>query len=252
MLGLPDRETDALGARALYDHLGGQGAGVREQRVEAELLMGNLPGFIRKLVPVRLDTEATAVGDAFAFVTPDYLCLGSDRDFVRIAITMHTIRRVAAKAHAVPPTRKLVDLIYAAAPHKITSPLMSAGAGRPEDILTHHDIIERRLAKDGGKPGDLVAGCKKDVVISKRMLETPGRTAIYGWMLADGSVVQSLSLIHDDRFLDYVQGVRLVDRRLFVDGRDVDILDALADEKLAPLVSDEGHFDLRVHWERGF
>lgn len=251
-LGLPARQPGAKGARRLFDDIAGLGAGEREHRVESELVLGNVPKVMRTLLPIRLDPKDTGVADAYAFATPDYLCLGSDDDFVRIAITMHTVRKVAAAAHAVPPTRQLVDTIYAASPHKITSPLMTAGAGRPEDVLAHHAIIESRLAKDGGRPGDLVAGCKKDVVITKRMLETPGRTAIYGWMLADGSVVQSLSLIHDERFLDYVQGIRLVDRALLIDGRDVDILDVLADQKLAPLVSDEGHFDLRIVWSRGF
>jgi hypothetical protein len=251
-LGLPARAPGAKGARAFIDHVAGLGAGERERRVESELVLGNVPEFVRKLVPVRLDPKKTGARDAFAFVTPDYLCLGSDDDFVRMGTTMHTVRKVCAAARAIPPTRQLVDAIYAVAPFKITSPLMSAGAGRPEDILAHHDIIERRWRSAGGKRGELVAGCKKDIVISKRMLETPGRTAIYGWMLADGSVVQSLSLIHDERFLDYVQGVRLVDRKLWIDGRDVDVLDVLADEKLAPLLSDEGRFDMRIHWERGY
>ena len=43
----------------------------------------------------------------------------------------------------------------------------------------------------GGKRGELVAGCKKDIVISKRMLETPGRTTIYGWMLADTVIARA-------------------------------------------------------------
>ena len=251
-LALPPRATGAEGARTFYGHVAGLGAGEREHRVETELVGGNVPGFLRRLLPIRLDTKDTGVGEAFAFVTPDYLCLGSDDDFVRIAITMHTVRKVAVAAGAVPPTRLLVDAIYAAAAHKITSPLMTAGSGRPQDVLSHHAIIEHRLSKDRGSRGELVAGCKKDVVITKRMLETPGRTAIYGWFLADGSVVQSLSLVHDDRFLDYVQGLRLVDRKLLLDGREADILDVLADKKVAPLVSDEGAFDLRTQWERGF
>ena len=139
-------------------------------------------------------------------------------------ITMRTARQVCAAAGALPPTRALVDAIYAAAPHKIPSPTMTPGSFRPADFLAHHEVIERRLRDDGGRAGELIAGHKKDIVISKRMLEHGGRTAIYGWMLKDQSVVQPLSLVHDDRFLDYVQGLRLVDHRLWIDGRDVDLL----------------------------
>jgi hypothetical protein len=35
-------------------------------------------------------------------------------------------------------------------------------------------------------------------------------------------------------------------------GREVEVLDALADVQTAPLVSDEGRFDLRKGWERGW
>lgn len=250
-LRLPPRPGGARGARAIFEEVDGLGAGEREQAVAAELLAGNLPSFLRDLHPLRLGGPDAAV-EAYAFVTPDVLCLGSDDDFVRMPITMRTARKVCDAAGALPPTRALVDAIYAAADHRIPSPTMPPGSFRPAAILSHHEVIERRLAEAGGHPGDLVAGHKKDIVISKRMLETGGRTAIYGWMLRDGTVVQPLSLVHDDRFLDYVQGLRLVDRRLHVDGRDVDLLDALADPELAPLLSDEGAYDLRAAWERGF
>lgn len=252
ILALPPRPAGALGARALFDAIGGLGAGERERRVAEELLAGNVPRFVRELVPLPLDAAAIGAREAVAYVSPDYLCLGSDDDFVRIATTWKTARKVAALAGAVFPTRQLVNAIYAEAPFKITSPRMNAGAGRPEDVLAHHEIIERRRTKAGASLGELLAGFKKDMVLTKRMLETPGRTAIYGWFLKDGSVVQSLSLVHDDRFLDYVQGVRLVHRHLHVDGREVDVLDALADPELAPLLSDEGSFDVRVVWDRGW
>jgi hypothetical protein len=250
-LGLPPRPGGALGARALFDAIGGLGAGERERRVGAELLAGNVPTFMRTLIPITVRAKEGGGRSATVFVTPDYLHLGSDDDFVRIAITMRSAHKVAALAGAVLPTRKLVDDLYATAPLKIPSPRMNAGAGRPEDVLAHHEIIEKRRLKAGGRLGQLVAGCKKDVVISKRMLDSPGRTAIYGWFLEDGTAIQGLSLVHDDRFLDYVQGIRLVDRRVWIEGRDVDLLDALADPDLAPLLSDEGSFDLRFAWERG-
>jgi hypothetical protein len=250
-LRLPPRGRGARGAREVFDEVDGLGAGERERAIAAELVAGNVPAFLRTLVPIALG-GADATIEAYAFVTPDVVCLGSDDDFVRIPITMRTAREVCDAASALPPTRALVDAIYAAAPHKIPSPTMTPGAARPADFLAHHEVIERRLAADGGRPGQLVAGHKKDIVIAKRMLETSGRTAIYGWMLRDGSVVQPLSLVHDDRFVDYVQGLRLVDRRLWIEGRDVDLLDALADPDLAPLLSDEGAYDLRAAWERGW
>jgi hypothetical protein len=248
-LRLKARGPEARGARALFEDIDHLGAADREQAIAAELLAGNVPSFLRKLVPLRLGDGAR---DAWVFATPDYVCVGSDDDFARMPITMRTTRKLCAAAGAMPPTKLLVDALYAAAPFKVTSPTMSPGSWRLADVVSHHEVIARRLTKAGGQPGDLVAGCKKDIVITRRMLEHGGRTALYGWMLKDQSVVQPLSLVHDDRFLDYVQGLRLIDRRLWIDGKDVDFLDALADRALAPLVSDEGAFDLRVAWARGW
>ncbi len=253
-LRLAARPAGARGARVLFEAIDHLGAGEREQAIAAELLAGNVPSFMRRLVPLKLGGSGPAgtTHEAYAFVTPDYVCIGSDDDHVRMPITMRTTRKLADAAGALPPTRVLVDGAYAAAPYQVTSPTMSPGSWRLADVLSHHEVIARRLAKAGGHPGDLVAGCKKDIVITRRMLEHAGRTALYGWMLKDQSVVQPLSLVHDDRFVDYVQGLRLVDRRLWIDGDDVDLLDALADDDLAPLLSDEGAFDLRAAWARGW
>lgn len=250
-LRLKARAPEARGARVLFEAIDHLGAGEREQAVAAELLAGNVPSFLRQLVPVRLG-GGTGAREAWAFVTPDYVCIGGDDDFARMPITMRTTRKLCDAAGALPPTKLLVDTLYAAAPHKVTSPTMSPGSWRLADVLSHHLVIAGRLAKAGGTPGDLVAGCKKDIVITKKMLHHAGRTALYGWMLKDQSVVQPLSLVHDDRFLDYVQGLRLIDRRLWIDGKDVDLFDALADRELAPLLSDEGAYDLRAAWRRGW
>ena len=58
----------------------------REDAIRDEILNGNLPQFLRKLAPVRLHvgTPDSRRLTATIFVTPDYLAVGSDDDFLRI------------------------------------------------------------------------------------------------------------------------------------------------------------------------
>jgi hypothetical protein len=92
----------------------------------------------------------------------------------------------------------------------------------------------------GAAAGALVAGGKKDVVITNRLLERRGRVAIYGWHHPDGRPVQPLSIVHTDRYVDYSHGIRLVRRAMTVDGRAADLAEVLQDPVLWPLVSGEG------------
>ena len=90
-------------------------AGEREQAILEQLSQGNLPEFLRKLVPVALQWEGASGRELVAtiFVTPDYLAIGSDGDFPRIPMTLHTAVAVAERFGFVLPTRKMVDAIGA-------------------------------------------------------------------------------------------------------------------------------------------
>lgn len=216
-----------------------------------ELIGGNLPEFEHGLVPVDL-SEGTLRGRVW--VVPDYLAIGSDRDWIRVPMTVRSAKAIARAASAVLPTKRLVDAIQLAASRRISSPYMPPGRDMAsvEYFAAHHAAIEERRLHAGGRLGELVSGPKKDIVLSRRSQSEPGRTPIYGWFTDDGHAIQGLSLLHDDRYVDYAHGVRLVLRTMEVDGSEADLLDVLADPERAPLVSDEGAFDMRETWARGW
>jgi hypothetical protein len=118
-------------------------------------------------------------------VMPDYLAVGGDDDFLRVPLTPGDGRRVAAQLGCALPTRKMVDAIDAAADVR----LEPAAAHRDREAFAtfarHHAIIEEQRA---GRPG-LVAGVKKDVVVSNRLLEKPAasRSTAGGSPTADRS-----------------------------------------------------------------
>ena len=238
-------------ASELVDRAMGMRPAERETLVVEEILAGNVPDFERTMLPVTL---ADGGRTGRVWVLPDYLAIGTDDDWVRVPMTVRSAKKIARAARCVLPTRKLVDAVHATAAVRISSPYMPPGRemGSIDYFAAHHAAIEERRTETGAKLGQLISGPKKDLVISKRSLSEAGRTAIYGWFTDDGKPIQALSLVHDDKYVDYAHGVRLVLGTMAAEGREVEVLDALADTETAPLISDEGPFDLRKGWERGW
>jgi hypothetical protein len=207
-------------------------------------MAGNLPGFLRRLKPVTLRGHragAEAV-EITLCVTPDYLALGSDADFVRIPMGLRTALAAAARFGFVLPTPKMVDAIYEQAEfHLRPQPLPPGPEMRSNAYYWEHQrrVREQRI-KLRAPLGALIAGQKKDVVVSNRLWKKVDRVAIYGWHQHAGAPIQPLSTAHGARYADYSHGVRLVSVVASVDGRARSIFDVLEDPALAGIVSDEG------------
>jgi hypothetical protein len=214
----------------------------RDRAVVAELERGNIPSFLGHLTPVKLTTNAPE-GQAVAatiWVTPDYLAIGSDDDFLYVPLTYYSATIVADRFGSVLPTARMVDAIYEQAAHHLApAPLPAGPLMRSNLYLSKHQqrIDEQRA----GLPlGELISGHKKDLVLSNRLRQLPGRVAIYGWHRAPGDPIQPLSTVHGARYVDYSHGVRLVSTNVVVDGRPRSIYDALQDSQIAPVLSREG------------
>jgi hypothetical protein len=110
-------------------------------------------------------------------------------------------------------------------------------------VFAEHSAIVRtqRVAQLAAHPlGALVAGDKKDIVITARLTNSPSRVAIYGWHQTNGVAIQPLYLGHAAAWADYSHGVRLIQQKLSVNGETKTVAEVLADPKLAGLLSDEG------------
>lgn len=247
-----DELTRAIPARSLEDLSGSQfvhyvsnmDSRDREQAILEEISKGNLPDFLRKLVPVKLRGELASGKDVIAtiFVTPDYLAIGSDSDFLRIPMNLHSAVAVAQRFGFVLPTRKMVDAIYQQARyHLVPQPLPAGPQMRSTDYYwTHNELIENQTRAIGAQLGDLVSGDKKDVVMSNRLAMHLGRIAIYGWHRGAGEPIQPLSTVHGANYADYSHGIRLVSEWAVVDGKVQSVRDILHDPSSATILSDEG------------
>jgi len=220
----------------------------REQAILAQLRDGNLPGFLRKLVPLKLTCELVggATLAATIFVMPEYLAIGSDRDCLRIPMNLYTATAVAQQFHFMLPTRKMVDAVYDQSVARFTPQPLPAGPQMTstEYYSKHNAMIEHQSQVRRLPFGALAAGHKKDVVLTNRLRSSPGRIAIYGWHRAVGDPIQPLSTVHGAGYADYSHGIRLVAGMALVEGKMQPVAEILRDPKLARVLSDEGAINL--------
>jgi hypothetical protein len=238
-LDLPPRPAGAMGGSAFARSVAGLPLGGREARVVAEVRAGNVPASLRTLVPVTVGAGGV---EATYQVMPDYLAVGPDEDPFLVPLSPGAAQEVADALGCTLPTPRMVDDIYAAAASRLTpSPIPPSPAMTTVPVFLEHNarVLDQEREKKTA-PGVLVAGHKKDVVIANKAFKMPGKVAIYGWHRAVGDPIQPLYAGHDASWVDYSHGVRLVRRRMTVDGRPTTVDAVLADPKLAPLLSGEG------------
>ncbi len=244
---LPPRSTQALTGSQLATNatLLSPDLLTREAFIEKEFLSGNVPNFLRKLCPVTVtNLSASGTNLAAIYVTPDYLALGSDADYLLMPMTPATAQRIADATGCLLPTRKISDAIYASAEVKLSpQPLIPNRAMTTVPVFVQHNDIVRRQRTDALKAyplGALVAGDKKDVVITTKLTTTTNKVAIYGWHQTNGVAIQPLYLGHTAAWVDYSHGIRLVSQHMRLNGQPTNSAAILADSTLCSLLSDEG------------
>jgi hypothetical protein len=241
---MPDRPAGALGGHAFAQSIRGLTDDEREMRIREQLLTGNIPQFLRRLVPIELHAPAGhgLPIDIVICAAPDYLAIGSDEDFMLMPMRLATALSLASETGFTLPTPRIVDAIYAQAiVHVAPQPLPASSEMRSTDYSVRHDELVRaqRVAQDIAL-GDLTAGDKKDLVLTNRLWSHLDRVAIYGWHMLDGKPIQSLSTLHGWRYADYSHGARLISTRVFVHGKPRSIFDAMQDSRFAEALSGEG------------
>jgi hypothetical protein len=239
----PQRSSFASGSE-FYHNAFGMKWPQRDSVVLKEVLAGNVPSFLRKFVAIHVSTTDSAIGKnikAVYYVAPDYLSVGNDKDWARVNITPLAAQKIADSFHCFLPTRKIVDDIYKAAKIKLEPVPMYAFRDSTPTMWQHHLIVEgQRKGREG-----LIAGIQKDVVISGKISRDArtDRVAIYGWHKLDGVPIQPLYTGHIYWWVDYSQGIRLIYRKIKVNGKWMDYVDVLKDPVFQKLLCDEEYCD---------
>ncbi|MGZ5186932.1 MAG: hypothetical protein ACXWCO_17670 [Caldimonas sp.] len=253
--GIPQRSALARDGSEFAAAVSGMTEPERDLAIRGELIAGNLPSFLHKLLPTTLNAELPT-GETVRLtlcVLADYLSIGSDKDFLRVPMSLDAALAVAADFGFTLPTRRIVDLIYGQSAVRLSPQPLPAGDEMRSTAyyVAHQALVQQQRAGTGAPPDALTAGHKKDLVLSARLWSQPGRVAIYGWHRGVGAPIQPLSTVHGARYADYSHGVRLVSDVVFVNGQPRSIYDVLADKLLAPLLSDEGPLLRAAELRRG-
>ena len=234
---------DAMSGTEFYKKIMNASREEREQVAVQEIESGNIPLFLKKLLPVHTSiTDSTGkIIKATYYVMSDYLSIGNDKDFARIPLTPMAARQIADFYQCFLPTRKMVNDIYQQASVKLEPVPMYIYRDSAITFWQHQLIIEGQRK---GKKG-LIAGIKKDVVLSDKITRDnkSDRVAIYGWHKPDGKPIQPLFTGHVNWYVDYSHGIRLVYNKIKVNGRWVDYKTVLQHPVWKVLLCDEEYCD---------
>lgn len=224
----------------------------REQAIIDEILAGNIPSFLKEFKEVEVSRKLKdgKIHTIKYQVMPDYLAIGNDSDFVRMPMSPLAAQVIAEKFGCILPTTQMVDDIYKKAQTQLLPQPMSGGKyknwqsrmTKNEFYVEHQRLVQEQVARRGHQNGMLVAGHKKDVVISNHLNARPKNVVIYGWHDArnGGKPIQGYGWSHENTYADYSHGIRLVNTECEVDGKKMSIKDVLADKVLCELLSKEG------------
>ena len=240
---IPHRAADAAAGSEFARRIESLSGPQRDAEVRSEVLSGNVPQFLRRLAPVTVkNSDSVHPVEITVCVLPDYLAVGSDKDFVYVPLGLEAALDIAGHFGFDLPTPKLVDAIYSESAVKLTpQPLPASDQMRSTDYVVHHtQMIASQRSELGAPLGELTAGDKKDLVLTSRLWQIPGRVAIYGWHRGVNQPIQPLSTVHGARYADYSHGIRLVSSIVYVNGVKRSIDDVLAEPRLAALLTSEG------------
>lgn len=255
-LQIPSRNPDAETGSAFMQRMSLLDLEEREEEIFKAISAGNMPDFLRK--PIRFtDTFSDSLGQSHVLtyeVMPDYLAIGSNEDYCRIPMNPYTAQRLANLFGGSLITAKISDHIYQNATLKL-DPFFYKPVGRAnesiEKFILHNEQIEKQKAEAKGKNGQLIAGIKKDVILSNRLASLSNKVVIYGWHKLDGLPIQPVYSGHVDWYVDYSHGIRLMNNQVIVDGQLVSVSEILRDPVLYQLLSDENSPMLQTEYKKG-
>lgn len=200
---------------------------------DRQIVAAALGGGVRPWSWVQVPLEG---GRGYFEVASDYLALGNESNWTRVPIGGPSAQVIAEYFQACLPCAFMVDLIWKAADVKLTpQPFQDlSGMTTTRRFAEHNALIEKQR---NGRNG-LIAGCKKDVVVSNRLLTYPQAVCIYGWHQSNGKPIQPVSTAHREWwYTDYSHGIRLINRQMVLDGQTVDVEAVLRDPARAHVLT---------------
>ena len=245
---LPPRQSSFPAGREFAQRISSLSREDREHAIFEELISGNIPDRARQFIPIKI--AQTINGTEYTleyFVTADYLSVGSDSDYFLCPMTPILAQKIANELNCMLPTKKITDHIYTAAQIKLRPQPIPPDSNMTKvpRFIQHNDSV-LTLMKDfvfNTKYGQLIAGHKKDIIIHQKIYSElrpnrPKPVVIYGWHQLNGEPIQPPNNWHQETYVDYSHGVRLVYKMAKINGAEISLVDLLRDETYHILISD--------------
>ena len=223
-----------------------------EDAIVEAVLAGNMPEQLKSFRKIVFKTPVVDSVEVLRkphkveiWVLPDYISIGTDSNFVRMPMGPLAAQRIADSLDCILPTTFLVDRIAEVAQgHLDIFPFRPLGSRNSQPIVYQdsNNAINALYDAKGYKFGQFISGLKKDVVLTYKILTLPGnenRVAIYGWHRPSGRCQQPLHIKHGNFYADYSHGIRMVYRKVLVDGKEYDAREILESPQLYRLLSNE-------------
>lgn len=243
-LQIPSRKLDSETGSAFMHRITPLTLEDREEEIYKALAAGNMPDFLRVSLQMK-GTFTDSLGHSHELiyeVMPDYLAVGSNTDYCRIPMNPHTAQRLANLFGGSLITAKISVHIYQNAKVKL-APFFYKPVGRANESIEkfsiHNAQIEKQKSEAKGENGQLIAGIKKDVILSNRLSDLTNKVIIYGWHQLDGIPIQPVYSGHVDWYVDYSHGIRLMNQQVILDSEVVSVSKILSDPILYRLLSNE-------------
>lgn len=245
-LPLPIRSAEAISGSDFKSQVENLSLENRETEIFDQIFTGNVPDFLRELIPISFSkTIADSTYNVTYFVTPDYIAVGSNDDYFLMPMTPILAQKIADSLQFTLPTKQMVDQIWSESSVKLSpSPIAPSSQMTTIPVMWDHNVTVKaqRAEKLSEQPlGALVAGHKKDVIISNRIYgNSTKRVVIYGWHYLSGDPIQPVYAGHAETYADYSHGIRLVRDSVLINNQGYRISNILINPQLASLFSDEG------------
>lgn len=223
-LNIPTRKPNAEPGSAFMKRIAPLQLKEREEEIFLALSQGNAPEFLRNTVTLKGEFADSAgiVHHIIYEAMPDYLAVGNNLDFCRIPMNPVTAQKLADLFGGSLLTAKLSDHIYQMAEVKLV-PFNYIPSGNNNESVTkfgeHNAQIEKQLRESGATRGQLVAGIKKDIILTPGIAVKPGKVVLYGWHKPDGKPIQPVYSGHIWWYVDYSHGIRLINNQILLDGK---------------------------------
>lgn len=242
MINLPPRYDNAksgsqIGKEAI--NLSGQ---TRDNYFLNEILLGNIPDYVRNLVPVRILDKGNLLE---YYVSPDVLSVGSNEDYLRISLNGRSAKILLDQINCTLPTKKMSNDIFYSADFRLNPQPMGASSSmtNTQTLINHNAAINNQTA---GRDFTLLTGHKKDIVIDKNLLLYKKNIAIYGFFYKTGQPIQGPGVqysAHNILYQDYSHSIRLCSRNAILNNQPVDLFEVLNDPNFAYLISEQGPYN---------